>query len=159
MCIAVYLGSHKPLKIPDVFPNGSLGIEPASWTPAPLANYSNIYYIGGKGEKQKLECSCMLVEHIVWYADGVKYENDELYPETGECPFETLRRYVNQVMDPLKPPSLVCDDSGGVFQTSHSDEYEDLFTTPSRITKGSLMFSHPQSIPIRHYYILPESIL
>ncbi|MGE0700151.1 MAG: hypothetical protein AB7O57_13730 [Hyphomicrobiaceae bacterium] len=133
MCLSIYLGCNSPLEQADVVENG-LGAEPASWTPPPLAGSSHAYYLGRKGKGAALECSCLLAEQIDWCDTPPTVRSDPLYPEAGLCPFETLQRYVEQVLARDGFAILACDDSGGTRQDCSKDDYHELPIRPGVAT-------------------------
>lgn len=70
---------------------------------------------------------CLLARHVEWTdcSPPIVY-NDDLYPDNGRCPFVTLKSYVVAALVSGKQVALVCDDSGGVEQSSEADEYDHL---------------------------------
>lgn len=143
MCLSVYLGTNTPLDIPGHFTPGSLGIEAAAFTPAPLRRrHQFAYYLGRSGDGAKLECSCLLMEHVTWTEDGPTIRFDELYPADGPCPFETLKSYCAAATAGGKYATLVCDDAGGIDIGAADDAYD--AGQPVRlecIARGQLLFA------------------
>ena len=90
MCLGVYLGTSRPLTIPDAAP-GQLGVEKAKWTPPPLQRSDKfVYFLGEKGKgTEPLGCSCLLAEYVEWTHNGI-IRSDTAYPD-AVCPFEVLR--------------------------------------------------------------------
>jgi hypothetical protein len=124
MCLSVYLGTNTPLDIPRDIELGSLGIELSAFTPPPLRrNHQFTYYLGRKGDGAKLECSCMLMEHVDWTEDGPVVSVDQLYPADGPCPFETLKSYCAAATAGGRYATIVCDDAGGVDIGSTEADY------------------------------------
>lgn len=101
MCLSVYLGTSRPITIPDAAP-GQLGAEKASWTPPPLLrNHEYVYYLGAKSkDAEPLACSCLLAEHVDWTDAGAIVRPDPTYPVSA-CPFDTLRALCE-----VTPPSI-----------------------------------------------------
>ena len=143
MCLSVYLGTNTPLDIPDEVAMGSLGLEVASWTPPPLRrNHQFAYYLGRKGEGAKLECSCLLAEHVDWAEAGPIVSVDDLYPDAGPCPFETLKAYCATATADGQFATIVCDDSGGVEQNCSEEDYgAGVLVRLEHISRGNLLFA------------------
>lgn len=143
MCLSVYLGTNTPLETSSEVAPGGLGIEPASWTPPPLKrNHQFTYYLGRKGEGAKLECSCVLAEHVSWTETGPIVSVDDLYPEDGPCPFETLKAYCASATESGGFATIVCDDSGGQEQDCSEDDYcTGGLVRLEHIARGHLLFA------------------
>lgn len=157
MCLSVYLGTNIRLDIPSEIAPGSLGVEVASWTPPPLRrNHQFTYYFGRKGEGTKLECSCMLAEHVVWTASGPVVSVDELYPDAGPCPFETLQAYCAAATANGRFATIVCDDSGGVEQNCADDDYcTGALVRLEHIARGHLLFADASGgFPLRVMHVV-----
>lgn len=157
MCLSVYLGTMAPVKLTKKPNAENVGIEPASWTPPSLKRCQHVYYLGLAGGAKKLECSCLFLEHIDWSEDGPVVSSDDLYPETGPCPFETLRNLTGQALL-SGHASIVCDDSGGLAQLCGAGDYCDSVIRLSMIRKGQLLFADVSGgIPWKHFYVIPDS--
>lgn len=142
MCLSVYLGTTRPIAIPDTAP-GHLGVEKASWTPPPLRhNHTFVYYLGAKGPGAELECSCILLEHVVWTEHGAIVHADELYPDEEPCPFDTLRALCDEATQDGGFATIVCDDSNGLEQACSEDDYCTGGLVRLRsIARGNLLFA------------------
>ena len=155
MCLSVYLGTWNNIPTNNSASFGSLGIEPATWTPPPLKQCKYVYYLGRKGETDSLECSCLLLEHVNWSSRTPDIEQDDLYPSTEPCPFESLRHYCALGIGSKGYSILACDDSGGLKQSADEKNYHYLVTKLALLRKGNLLFSCPKEIyPWRTYYVL-----
>ena len=155
VCLSVYLGTSRPLQLPTAPSAGELAIELARWTPAPLTNHRFVYYLGRRGSGAELECSCLFAEHILWTDTGPKIESDELYPESGPCPFELLRRLCAESGRDDGWTTIVCDDGGGVEQPSRVDDYEDVPIRLDNIVRGNLLFASTLGFPWRVMHVIP----
>lgn len=155
MCLAVYVGTSLPLPALAASKFGQLGVEPAKRTPSPLKHASHVYYVGRKGEGAELECSCLLYEYVWWTHEGQKVVSDDLYPQAGPCPFETLRAYCEQVLDLGGSVTIACDDSGGLEHSGEEDDYASAFLLTDQIQRGGLIFAAPSGdIPWRVFQVL-----
>ncbi|TDT74960.1 hypothetical protein BDE40_1681 [Litoreibacter halocynthiae] len=157
MCLAVYMGCHLPLKrIHDPRPS-DLDFEFARWKPKPLQAFEFVYYFGArsKKEKQPLECSCLLSEHLTYTEGGVQYRSDPLFHEAPQNPFQILRSYCTQACDNAFGPELLCDDGGGVDSGGEEDAYERVLLPLSAIQRGGLIFTDIEAHwPWRHYILV-----
>jgi len=143
MCLSVYLGTNTPLDIPGDFLPGSLGIELAGFTPPPLRrNHQFTYYLGRKGNGEKLECSCILREYVDWTENGPIIRVDDLYPASAPCPFETLRAYCASATVGGRYATIVCDDAGGVdIGSTEADYCTGELVRLEHIARGHLLFA------------------
>ena len=156
MCLSVYLGTSRPITIPDAAPN-HLGAEEAAWTPPPLRrNHPFVYYLGQKGAAPELACSCLLLEHVDWTEAGGVVQADDLYPQEGPCPFEVLRALCDEASREGGFATIVCDDSGGKAQACSEDDYPaGGLVRLSSIAKGNLLFADATgSIPWRVFHVI-----
>ncbi len=143
MCLAVYLGTSRPLALPRETKPGHLGIKAASWTPPPLErNHPFVYYVGRKGDGDVLECSCLLAEHVHWEEGGPRVNSDALYPDDPPCPFETLKGFCAEATAEGGVATIVCDDGGGAEQHCTEGDYAlgGLVKLES-IARGGLLFA------------------
>ena len=157
MCLSVYLGTITPLEIPSDVALGSLGIELAIWTPPPLRrNHKFTYYLGRKGVGTALECSCLLAEYVNWDEAGPTISVDELYPEDGPCPFESLRAYCALATVGGGFATIVCDDSGGAAQDCSEEDYcRGGMVLLEHIQRGRLLFAEASGgIPWRAIHVV-----
>lgn len=157
MCLAVYLGTNVPLEIPREVAAGSLGIELASWTPPPLRrNHQFVYYLGRKGDAPKLECSCLLVEHVEWTEAGPIVSVDALYPEQGPCPFETLRTFCALATPGGQFATIVCDGSGGETENTTEEDYcTGGMVRLEHVARGHLLFADASGgLPYRAMHVV-----
>lgn len=143
MCLSVYLGTNTPIEIPSDVAPGGLGIELATWTPPPLRrNHQFTYYLGRKGQGVKLECSCLLIEHVDWTESGPIVRVDDLYPSNGPCPFETLKEYAASATAGGRFTTIVCDDSGGQEMICTEEDYcTGQLVRLEHIARGHLLFA------------------
>lgn len=143
MCLSVYLGTNTSLDIPGDIAAGSLGIELSAFTPPPLRrNHKFTYYLGRKGNGEKLECSCLLMEHVDWNEDGPVVSVDQLYPADGPCPFETLKSYCAAATAGGRYATIVCDDAGGVdIDSTEADYCTGELVRLEHIARGHLLFA------------------
>ncbi len=142
MCLSVYLGTSRPITIPNAAP-GQLGVEKASWTPPPLRrNHEFVYYLGAKGKgAEPLGCSCLLVEHVEWTDAGAIVRPDTTYPD-DQCPFEALRSLCDEATRTGGFATIVCDDSGGLEQACSEDDYcTGGLVRLAMIAPGNLLFA------------------
>ena len=154
MCLSVYIGCEHDFEAGN-HEHGGLGFEPAEWRPPPLEGYRHVYYVGRKGDAGKLECSCTLLKHVVWDHPIGHVKADPLYPQSGECPFVTLRRFVEIASAGDRPVAIVCDDSGGVAQECHSNDYDHGVITLDMIKRDNFLFADPIAMfPWRAFYLI-----
>ncbi|MEM8637066.1 MAG: hypothetical protein AAGF33_19035 [Pseudomonadota bacterium] len=154
MCLSVYIGCEHQFE-GLTHSKGSLGLEVASWCPPPLSKFSYVYYAGRKGADDKLECSCMLLDHVVWDSSVPHIEADPLYPDHGECPFITLRGFVETASSGGRPVALLCDDSGGVDQACETSDYDYGVITLDMIRRDNFLFADPNAeFPWRVYHLV-----
>lgn len=140
-------------------PENCLGIEPSSWAPPPLTDFKYSYFFGRKGPGKKLECSCLLVEHVEWTESGLSVFSDDLYPANGPCPFEALKNYITQAIGNDHYAVLMCDDSNGVEQNCDIGEYHELLIRPSMIKRGNLLFADfSGNIPYRVLHVVADGV-
>ena len=142
MCLSVYLGTSRPLTIPDAAP-GQLGVERASWTPPPLQrNHEFVYFLGAKGKgSEALGCSCLLAEHVDWTEAGAMVQADPTYPNAA-CPFQALRAICDEATVDGGFATIVCDDSNGLEQVCSEDDYcTGGLVRLGLIARGSLLFA------------------
>lgn len=157
MCLSVFIGCRHKLEEKSDNTENCLGIELAEWTPPPLEKFDFVYYLGKKGTGGKLECSCLLMEHLDWTDSGPIVCSDGLYPQEGPCPFTELRRYVEQALSKDSHVMLLCDDSGDAEQSSTASDYDNLLIRPEMIKRGNLIFADISGgIPWRAYYVIAD---
>lgn len=156
MCLSVYLGTNTLLDVPSDIAPGSLGIERSAFTPPPLRqNHQFTYYLGRKGDGEKLECSCMLMEHVDWTANGPSIRTDDLYPADGPCPFETLRSYCAVATAGGNYATIVCDDAGGAdIGSTEADYCTGELVRLEHIKRGHLLFAHASGFPWRAMHVV-----
>ena len=142
MCLSVYLGTTRPITIPDAA-RGHLGAEKAAWTPPPLGRgHPFVYYVGAKGSGAELECSCLLMEHVDWTETGPVVHDNSLYPEGKPCPFEVLRALCDEASREGGWATIVCDDSGGLALDCSEDDYHTGgLIRLDMIARGNLLFA------------------
>ncbi len=141
MCLSIYVGTTHPLSALPMESEGELGVEPASWKPAPLQRMEHVYYVGQKGSGHELGCSCLLNEYLDWAIQPPAIVSDDLYPEGGPCPFDVLRAYCEQVLEQGGKVVIASDDSGGVEQKSQESDYDDSVLFIDEIRRGRMIFS------------------
>ncbi len=139
MCLSVYIGSNNPLTEPGNLCDGGLGLEPAEWTPKPLAGYTHVYLLGAR-HAGTLGCSCRLSESIDWEQDPPRPAQDPL-AAVDDCPFDQLRRYVETALAGQPHAGLACDDNGGVEWELDEDDYDAVILTPNLIRPRAFLFN------------------
>lgn len=142
MCLSVYLGTSRPLTIPDSAP-GELGAKKASWTPPPLLrNHEFVYFLGAQlNGAEPLGCSCLLAEHVEWTEVGPIVRPETTSPDEV-CPFEALRALCNEATRDGGFATIVCDDSNGLEQACSEDDYcTGGLVRLAMIARGNLLFS------------------
>lgn len=158
MCLSVYIGTSHPLVALSEDFVGELGIEPASWKPAPLERMKYIYYAGQRGSLPELGCSCLLLEFLDWRIQPPAIISDDLYPHGGPCPFDMLRTYCEQVLDQGGEVIIVSEDSGGVEGTSQASDYDNVVLFRDDIRRGRMLFGGAlNNIPHRAHLVLRAS--
>ena len=159
MCLSVYVGASLPLATDEQVAVGGLKLAPATWTPPPLRRMAHVYYAGQYGHGQELGCSCFLSEQVRWDLTPPEIEDDYTYPDLGACPFDTLRRHCEYVLERGGTLVLTCDDSGGVEQKADEDDYHSAFVFSDQIKRGRLIFAEPNSgFPWRALVVLPANM-
>jgi hypothetical protein len=157
MCLSVYIGSNNPLTEPSDLCSGGLGLEAASWTPAPLKEYAHVYYLGARRGSGPLECTCLLAEYIDWEQDPPQTISDPLSDIT-DCPFVQLRRYVEAALVGQSHMEMVCDDAGGAEHPAPSEDYDSIVLTPSLIRAKSFLFADGVStFAMRKFTVIHDS--
>lgn len=155
MCLGVYLGTSRPLTIPDAAP-GQLGVEKAKWTPPPLQRSDKfVYFLGEKGkDTEPLGCSCLLAEYVEWTHNAI-IRSDTAYPD-AVCPFDVLRTLCDEATRDGGFATIVCDDSNGVEQTCSEDDYcTGGLVSLALIARGSLLFADASGgIPWRVLHVV-----
>ena len=154
MCLSVYIGCEHQFD-DQKCDLGTLGLEQASWCPPPLKHFKNVYYVGRKGMGEQLECSCVLLDHVVWDTSVPHVEADPLYPDHGDCPFDTLREFIRVAAQGERPVALACDDSGGCEQDCSVDDYDQLVLTLDMIRRNNFLFVDPiGQFPWRVFHLI-----
>ncbi len=158
MCLSVYIGTSHPLVALSEDFVGELGIEPASWKPAPLERMKYLYYAGQRGSLPELGCSCLLLEFLDWRIEPPAVISDDLYPHGGPCPFEMLRTYCEQVLDQGGEVILVSEESGGSEEASLASDYDNTVLFLDDIRRGRVIFgSSLNNIPYRAQLVMRAS--
>lgn len=156
MCLSVYLGTSIAVELPSPA-EGQLGIQLASWKPPPLLRHEFVYYLGRKGQKPELECSCLFTEHVEWTPNGPIVSSDALYPEDGSCPFEQLRALCEAATANGGWATIVSDDSGGAEQQCAGDDYSSGMLPLDLIRRGNLLFAEASgSIPWKVWHVVAK---
>jgi hypothetical protein len=139
MCLSVYLGTGRPLDLPQA-PAGHLGIKTARWTPPPLkSNHPFVYSLGALGPDGQLACSCLLMEWIEWTEAGPTISSDA--PDDPPCPFEDLRALCDEATRDGGSATIVCDDSGGLELDCDEEDYCTIPVRLHSIARGNLLFA------------------
>jgi hypothetical protein len=155
MCLSIYLGTTRPIRIPEALQR-HLGVEKATWTPPPLRRrHPFVYYLGAKGAAPKLECSCLLSEHVEWTEAGAVVQSNDSYPDEGPCPFQVLRALCDEATQDGGFATIVCDDGGGAEQECSEADYDAGFVRLGSIARGQLLFADTYGgFPWRVFYVV-----